>query len=618
MAGGPTGQIEPSNVSSASSSQFTRASSASSTSSPPHLAADYKKSTPGPHPMTAEVHVPSGSHSQQAFGAGQPYAMSPRSHRGPFDHPSPPTPLSISPERGGVGANTSALSAILLRKLPRKTSHEALRSMLLFAKDFVDAEFVPNDVADDSGFLSAIARFRTPGAAQDARSMLNGRPNTTNDANMVVEILHGPGSGPFNTRRNTFDNATSRGVPGSSSSLGSVGGQNVRQSSRFNGTFQSMERISPPAGALSLSSGSSLTNSDFPAPDSNSHFHNLFSPQSPIGGNPMPERLRMSGKDVIGEDAVDDETGELLKDPVAYAKNGLSGQMPRRTTNPQLPLSRFAGLSLATNSVTSQPMQGLASPRSTAPMQPPVSAMSSTGLGNLGPNASYQMSNQHYQRHNYPPVNPADQNPPCNTLYVGNLPIDTSEDELKAMFSKQRGYKRLCFRTKQNGPMCFVEFEDVSFATKALNELYGHPLHNSVKGGIRLSFSKNPLGVRTGQPGGMIPSAPMSPQGPMLGFAGIGASANQPFATASGPPPGLAAPPGLGTSGGPHKAGMNVVSSINGAILGGSVGIGHLGTTSGGMNVPKGHSVASEAAFDGLGNPWNGMAGGLPDYMLGR
>lgn len=107
------------------------------------------------------------------------------------------------------------------------------------------------------------------------------------------------------------------------------------------------------------------------------------------------------------------------------------------------------------------------------------------------------LANHHYQRHKYPPVSPADQNPPCNTLYVGNLPIDSSEDELKAIFSTQKGYKSLCFRTKQNGPMCFVEFEDMSFATKALNELYGYPLHNSTKGGIRLSFSKNPLGLRT-------------------------------------------------------------------------------------------------------------------------
>ncbi|GME86171.1 unnamed protein product [Ambrosiozyma monospora] len=85
-----------------------------------------------------------------------------------------------------------------------------------------------------------------------------------------------------------------------------------------------------------------------------------------------------------------------------------------------------------------------------------------------------------------PPANPADQNPPCNTL--------------------------LSFRTKQNsangnnahhGPMCFVEFEDVAHATRALAELYGRTLprangnnSNNNKGGIRLSFSKNPLGVR--------------------------------------------------------------------------------------------------------------------------
>ncbi|KAG0295795.1 hypothetical protein BGZ98_001227 [Dissophora globulifera] len=98
------------------------------------------------------------------------------------------------------------------------------------------------------------------------------------------------------------------------------------------------------------------------------------------------------------------------------------------------------------------------------------------------------------------PVNPGDQNPPCNTLYVGNLPMNTSEDELRTLFSRCVGYRRLCFRTKANGPMCFVEFENVECATQTLNDLYGNPLSNSVKGGIRLSFSKNPLGVRNSQP----------------------------------------------------------------------------------------------------------------------
>ena len=118
-----------------------------------------------------------------------------------------------------------------------------------------------------------------------------------------------------------------------------------------------------------------------------------------------------------------------------------------------------------------------------------------------------------------PPANPADQNPPCNTLYVGNLPPDATESELRTLFSPQKGFRRLSFRTKNqsssnngtgggsggggghsHGPMCFVEFEDVAHATRALAELYGRalprPNGGNGKGGIRLSFSKNPLGVR--------------------------------------------------------------------------------------------------------------------------
>lgn len=112
-----------------------------------------------------------------------------------------------------------------------------------------------------------------------------------------------------------------------------------------------------------------------------------------------------------------------------------------------------------------------------------------------------------------PPANPADQNPPCNTLYVGNLPPDATEQELRVLFADQDGFRRLSFRNKNlnhthgnshshghgHGPMCFVEFDDVSFATRALAELYGRQLPRvtaSNKGGIRLSFSKNPLGVR--------------------------------------------------------------------------------------------------------------------------
>ncbi|CCF49301.1 uncharacterized protein UHO2_05131 [Ustilago hordei] len=94
-----------------------------------------------------------------------------------------------------------------------------------------------------------------------------------------------------------------------------------------------------------------------------------------------------------------------------------------------------------------------------------------------------------------------DNHPPVNTLFVGNLPSNASsavlsqiEDQLRAVFSSCQGFRQFSFRLKSNGPMCFVEFEDVYTASKAMSELNGHSLGGAIKnGGIRLSFSKNPL-----------------------------------------------------------------------------------------------------------------------------
>lgn len=101
-------------------------------------------------------------------------------------------------------------------------------------------------------------------------------------------------------------------------------------------------------------------------------------------------------------------------------------------------------------------------------------------------------------------MNPADQNPPINTLYIGNLPAISPpthppnflEESLRNLFSRRPGFKRMSFRQKINGPMCFVEFEDIPFATQAMHDLYGNTLNGLVKGGIRLSYSKNSLGQR--------------------------------------------------------------------------------------------------------------------------
>ena len=493
-------------------------------------------------------------------------------------------------DRRMSSANESSMSlaTILLRKLPKNTTPDAVRTMLLFAKDLKDTEIVPNEYDEDSGFATAIARFSSIAGASEARSMLDGKSNTAGQANMIVNVIGGPSLSGLG-RRNTIDPMPARKVAHSVSPP--LGG--VQKPSRFNGTFQAIDKISPPVMG---------SPPDHPSSEPNSRIHTIFSPQSP-NANLNQDRSRITGKLVIGEEGGDDETGELLKDPLAYLHSGGPFGSMRKNTNPRMPTSAFAGLSLDT-SVNSPPASKFVSPRSA---MNPYSAHGNFSP-TIGQTSAYGAPSQPYLRHNYPPVNPADQNPPCNTLYVGNLPVDTSEDELKALFSKQRGYKRLCFRTKQNGPMCFVEFEDISFATKALNELYGVQLHNSVKGGIRLSFSKNPLGVRAGQPGSNHPSTPLSPTGPM-GINAIGSMTPGGFSSANGPPPGLTMPPGMSS---PHPSMMSPVGPpppmqpMNGPFMHQSLGIG----SPAGGNMRGMHNPTSSSG------PNSGPM--YPDYMLGR
>jgi hypothetical protein len=508
--------------------------------------------------MAAPAFLPQAQPFRPSATSQAPFSLSIAS---PFDR-------DATKSGGAVfGTSSSALSSALIRRLPANTSEESLRLMMVFSKDLVDVEVLPLEHSEDAGFRSAILKFKTPAGAQEAKNMLDGKSNISNDAEMIVEILEGS---PTSSRRYPIDSA----APGAQSTTASSAASSTtssRQASRFNGTFQSLEKISPPMNGVY--GGSDLANSDA------SHYQSIFSPQSPIG-NHLSERTRISGKSLIKNDAADDdETGELLKDPVAYAENGAMGVQQRRATAPHVPISRMAALSLNTGSAAGPPSIPPYGHPGLGSLSAHPNTMSPTVMAGSGP--PLVNFNQHYRGHNFPPVNPADQNPPCNTLYVGNLPIDTSEEELKAMFSKQRGYKRLCFRTKQNGPMCFVEFEDVSFATKALHELYGHPLHNSVKGGIRLSFSKNPLGVRSGQ------TPNQNSAGSMAGMNGIMSGSSNGFTTATGPPPGLSAPPGLGM----------------------------------GRLAYSGNSGLSSAPFgNSAGNSWNmynnGMAAGGPASMM--
>ncbi|KAI1124834.1 hypothetical protein F5Y10DRAFT_268670 [Nemania abortiva] len=418
------------------------------------------------------------------------------------------TPFSATP---------SPSRQVLIRRLPADTTDEQLRLMLLFSQELLSVDMLlPGDLyGDNTGYPSAIVKFNTPAGAQQAKDMLHGKSTRPNEPELVVEIMAGS---PTGSRRYPAENTGTTQTNGSSSINSSSASS--RQPARFSDAYQSLDKY--PLGELG----------------DNDYYQNIFSPQSPIG-NHLTSQTHSLGKNLIHDTAEDDETRELLKDPVAYAENGATQQ--RRATAPHIPITaRMANLSLNTSGNGAAPITPYTRSNMT-PLSAHASGLSPT-LNGANHTINYHVNN--FNRPNFPPVNPADQNPPCNTLYVGNLPIDTSEEELKAMFQKQRGYKRLCFRTKQNGPMCFVEFEDVSHATRALHELYGKPLHNSVKGGIRLSFSKNPLGVRSGQAAGPPSSGSMASMNGLMAASGNG------FPITNRPPPGLglglATPPGLG------------------------------------------------------------------------
>ncbi|KAF7549455.1 hypothetical protein G7046_g8347 [Stylonectria norvegica] len=455
---------------------------------------------------------------------------------------------------------------VLIRGLPLKSDEEAVRLMVVWSNELFDVEMVPPERSEDVGFRSAILRFRTMAGARQAQEMLHDRSNVDKASKMIVEVLS---SSPSSTRRNPTDPAP---VDPSSnpSPRGAPSGLGGRATNLYAGAFQSIETMSSPT----------YPGHELPNPDDSAHYQNLFSPQSPIG-NHLTDNAAASGKSLITNDFADDEeTSDLLKDPVGFAENGATTQ--RRATEPQLPFNKMASLSLNTNS---QPPSG---PSSLPPLYKRYERtcrflderilnerlldewflderLLDEWLFNERPLDEQLLDKRpSYPRAPYPQANPADQNPPCNTLYVGNLPVETSEEELKAMFSKQRGYKRLCLRTKANGPMCFVEFEDVSTATKTLHELYGTPLHNSVKGGIRLSFSKNPLGVRSPERGNVGPSNGLNGLNSMK----LGSSNN--FTTASGPPPGLSAPPGLQSGRGDYHGSPVVnVGPTHGYAVGG-------------------------------------------------
>jgi len=96
-------------------------------------------------------------------------------------------------------------------------------------------------------------------------------------------------------------------------------------------------------------------------------------------------------------------------------------------------------------------------------------------------------------------VIPGQRNPPCDTLFVGNLTATITEPELRDIFGRYTGFRRLRLTTKpgpSGGQFCFVEYQDVSCSTEAMNGLQGWVPGTAERSasGMRVEYAKNKIG----------------------------------------------------------------------------------------------------------------------------
>ena len=63
-----------------------------------------------------------------------------------------------------------------------------------------------------------------------------------------------------------------------------------------------------------------------------------------------------------------------------------------------------------------------------------------------------------------PAVSNTKDNPPCNTLFVGNLGDGVSEAELRQLFGTLAGFRQLKLIRGARSVTCFVEFNDLPSA----------------------------------------------------------------------------------------------------------------------------------------------------------
>ena len=84
---------------------------------------------------------------------------------------------------------------------------------------------------------------------------------------------------------------------------------------------------------------------------------------------------------------------------------------------------------------------------------------------------------------------------PIDTIMISNISLSTTEENLSTIMNGFAGYKRS--KLINNGKFCtaWVQFEDVKGAEAAINSLNGSSTLALDAQGLRVAFSKKPMGV---------------------------------------------------------------------------------------------------------------------------
>ncbi|KAH7564916.1 hypothetical protein JRO89_XS09G0069500 [Xanthoceras sorbifolium] len=88
----------------------------------------------------------------------------------------------------------------------------------------------------------------------------------------------------------------------------------------------------------------------------------------------------------------------------------------------------------------------------------------------------------------YVPVQNTKDNPPCNTLFIGNLGENINEEELRGLFSAQPGFKQMKILRQERHTVCFIEFEDMNSATNVHHNFQGAVIPSSGSVGMRIQY----------------------------------------------------------------------------------------------------------------------------------